>query len=762
VISSGRISARLLGAVALCAAALAATGAVADDVGSVEAEVRDIHGKANGLAGQYLRAGGMRGEHYAAERLIDGENFYRLKDYQRAAIIFMDLIETYPNDVAYPDALFYFADALFLSRDYYGAREWFGRVLDEGGRPGMARFRLKAMGRLIEIAIHVNQFDNVGKYIDQLGQSPAPEASYIKGKYYYFKGELDRAREEFQHVSGDAELELKAAYFVGAIYTKQNRFDDAIAAFTIGKSRKATTPAEKEVLDLLNLGLGRLYFEKDQYGDASKAYAQVGEYSLYYDMALYEAASVKIKAGDPVGAERLLEVLTIAVPDSRLIPRAKLLRGNLLLHAGRYTEAEKVFEETIGEFTPVRDQLDKITAEQSDTRAFFAALMERSFTALDVAGALPPLVVKWVGEEPDVQRALALTADLSAAREYTRETERLLRLVEAVIDGPSRVNAFPALRGAMRRSQQMSNRLGQLRARLLDLAQQQVPGGDQQLGGLAAERRKLEAQIASLPTSDEAYQRREEKARAVYVHLKQELARNEVRIDRLNAMIVALERFVADPSYTEGAAEENVRALRDELDRHRAGAEQMRADLTALREDVEGARYQVGVGDSQDRADAQLREKMRQLCAKERTLIVGRGGEVGARLDRALGSIEQAEKIIAEFRAAAEKEADRQIDEMRLLVRGEREHVAQYREELASLGSEAEEVVGGVTFENFSSVRRKFHSLILKADVGVIDVAWMRKEQHKERGASFNKERLAEIQDLDSVFEEVKSGSSVP
>jgi archaellum component FlaC len=388
--------------------------------------------------------------------------------------------------------------------------------------------------------------------------------------------------------------------------------------------------------------------------------------------------------------------------------------------------------------------------------------MERSLTTTDASGALPPLVVKWVGEEPEVQRALTVTSDLGVAREYTLETERLLRLIEAVIDGPSRVNAIPTIRSAMRRSQQMSNRLGQLRVRLLDVAQKKFGAGDAELRALTAQRLELQAQLDALPTSDEEFQRREEKARAVYQHMRQELARNEVRLDRLVAMVVALERFIADPSYTEGVPAQSLQTLRDELNRHRAGVDEMREELTKLREDVESARYQIGVGDNLDRSDEQLREKVRQISAKERELLRSRGGEAGRRLEAVLGTIEETEETISAFRVAAEKEADRQIEDIRRQVRAEREHVQQYRTELSALNTEAEDVVGGVTFENFSNVRKRFHNLILKADVGVVDVAWMRKEEHKERGSSFNKERLAEIQNLDREFEEVKSGGDAP
>ena len=75
-----------IGAAVLCAVALMAPRASADEISSVESEVREIRDQAIGLEPRYLKAGGLRSAHYAEERLIDGENFYRLKDYQRGRI----------------------------------------------------------------------------------------------------------------------------------------------------------------------------------------------------------------------------------------------------------------------------------------------------------------------------------------------------------------------------------------------------------------------------------------------------------------------------------------------------------------------------------------------------------------------------------------------------------------------------------------------------------------------------------------------------
>lgn len=740
--------------------ALAACPALADEVQTLETETQDIRQLADALGPRYLGRGGYKGEHYVEERLIDGENFFRMKDYQRAAIVFTDIIENYPQHAAYPDALYLFADSLFLSRDYLGARDWFRKFLDQGNRPGFGRFRQQAIARLIEIAIHLNQYEGVEAYFAQLGQTLDDEARYIKGKYLYFKGEFASAAREFAAVQKDPLLALKARYFTGVILTRNGKYDEAIEVFKAGAQHKATTPAEQEVVDLMNLGAGRLYFEKDFVENASECYQRIDRNSPYFDAALYEAASVLVRSGDTIRAERTLEVLTVAMPDSKYIPRAKILRGNLLHMTGRYDEAEKVFRETVAEFTPVMDQLDQVMAEQKDPRAFFAGLMEKSLTTLDVSSVLPPLVVKWMEEEKEVQHALSVANDLGVCGQYVRETDRVVGLMEAVLKGPSRLNAVPALREAQRRALELENRVAQLRARLVRAADKELGEANPAIATLSSELTGFETDVKSLPTAEQDFQRRDREVKKTFEDLRQSLSREAIRLDQLSAMTVAIERFVSDSRYTGGATPDSVKAVRDELSRHRQGIADMRTEAEALKGSVERSQYQAGAGDMRDMADEGTRGKVRDLGRRGRE-AAGQG-EFAARLARTFAAMDEVDAVLVRFTKDVESEAARQIEKIEREVDAERMHVDKYRTELAGLNKEAEEVVGGVTYENFSGVRSKFHDMILKADVGIIDVAWLRKEEHVSRNKELTKERLKEIRALDDEFREVKSAESKP
>jgi tetratricopeptide (TPR) repeat protein len=739
-------------------AMLICESACGDDIDRIRGEIEGLSQQAETLSPRYLQKAHYKSAEYAAERLIDGENFYRVKDYQRAAIIFMDIIENYPDHSAYTDALFLYADSLFLSRNYLGARDWFRRVLDESEKPGMQQFIGKAMERLIETAIHLKQFEGVEQYFDKLGGVSLAESQYVKAKYLYFKGDLEEAGRFFSSVAGNRLLELKARYMRAVILTRQEKFKEAIEVFLAGQKFEPKTNEEREIVDLMNLGAGRLYYEQGLVEHASECYQRILKNSPYFDAALYEAASVLISAGDTIRAEQTLEVLTVAMPDSRYIPRAKMLRGNLLLRAGRYDEAEKVFNELVDEFTPVMDQLDEAILAQSDTREFFLDLVEQSLESLDKTSVLPPLVVKWVSEEQDVQRALELAGDLGTTKAHVKDTERLLSLLEAVIDGPSRVNAVPMLREAMRKAQQIGNRLGQLRGELSRIAENRIPGTSAELASLRKERRGIESKLAKLPTSESQFAKREAESQRIYERMRKELSRNAVRLDQLSAMAVAIDRFISDPRYSQGVSEENLEAARQDLVRHRQATDAMREEIAVLRNEVDSGRYQVGIGDLSDRSDTELKARMKKLAQEERRLLGPKVGEIGKRLEQVHISIDRTDEIVQRFERDIEAKAMLQVEGVQKQVRQERDRLAGYRSELTELSVEAEEVVGGVAYENFSSVRKRFHDLILKADVGIIDVAWLKKEEHTSRINELTKGRLNDIKALDDEFQEVRSG----
>ena len=60
-----------------------------------------------------------------------------------------------------------------------------------------------------------------------------------------------------------------------------------------------------------------------------------------------------------------------------------------------------------------------------------------------------------------------------------------------------------------------------------------------------------------------------------------------------------------------------------------------------------------------------------------------------------------------------------------------------------------------IAFDSFKRVRRQFYDLVLKADVGMVDVAWTKKQDDTNKIQDLSKQKDKELKGLDDEFKEV-------
>lgn len=762
-----RRRARALGVlVAVSLGAFSSRGARAQDPAR---DLAAIEQSAEELFARQLSATSLRSPTHVEERLTDGELFFRLHDYQRSAIILSDIVDNYPEHRAAPDALFLLGESLLAAGDDFGARTRFRVILDRGAEPRFRPYVQRALGRLVEIAIRTHDFTGVEGYFQRLAQLGDNDAegttTYYRAKYLYSRAVpfqdqaasevtpettldltvLEQARALFASVPAASPLNAQARYFVGVVHTLRREFPQAIEAFRSVLEGQATTQAQRQVAELAWLALGRIYYETDQLQEAVDAYQSVPRTSTVFARALFEIAWVHIRMGDAVRAERALEVLTVAAPDSPLIPDGKLLRGQLLLRAGRFDAALRVFREVREEYGPIRRELDAIAEAHPDVRAYFRQLVRENMEAFDANHFLPERAREWASLEGEFERSLSVLSDLAQTRQLVRETEQLAERLGGALASRDVVHIFVDLRNARRETDSLSNRLIRVRAALL--AGESRGGGSPELEQVRARRRELEQQLENAPRSPDAFADRAAARTRETAALGRTLRELEVQLIGLEARATATERFLA--ATAEQRQGQDVSGVLQELANHRASIETYRTQITELRHELESIR--LG-GDDETIREQQLRAQYIELVAEERRLSGG-----GAN-DRTFERIASLETRLAERDAQILGFANERVATMRQTLAEEQVRIEGYRRELTALETESEDVVGGVTYATFQSVRRRFYNLILQADVGRIDVAWQRREQHRLRIEQLTRERAEELQRLDDEFREITEG----
>ncbi|MBI2895719.1 MAG: tetratricopeptide repeat protein [Deltaproteobacteria bacterium] len=727
-----------------------------DDVRRIAKRIDALQSEASGLERTHLRVRSRRSAEYVIDRLTEGELFLRLHDYVRASIIFLDIVDNYQNSRSYADALFLLGESLFLAGDNFGAKSRFAEVLDHSNDPAFRQYVQRALGRLIEIAIRTRAFEGVEEYFARINQIPPAElessTSYVRAKFLYFRGDLDPARQAFEAVSRESPYYPHARYFIGVILTRSQQYPQAIEAFRRVIRLDAQSDEQKKVVDLARLGLGRLYYETDNLDRSIEAYQGVSRHSVFFDAMLYEAAWVLIRSGDSTGAERTLETLTISNPESRYIPDAKILRGNLLLRDGRFPAALEVFQGVVRQFGPVKRQLERMIAEHNDPNQYFEELVRSNLDVFDVGSFMPPLAVRWAREEEDISRALGALGDLSLCRSYVTESERLIGRLEAALQPQNRVNIFPELRAGRERALAIQNQMTRFRARLMAIEEAEFGGGGGELGELRARRRGLERQLRGLPVADGDFEARDETVLGRYRRMGRELARNSQRVDHLQATIVAMEKFLRDSP--ELRRQSGAEALLEELRLQTSAIQTYRNEIAEIRNRLEDGRVQIGLSDARYRRDADVRNEIRDLVNQEAQLV-GRRGPMGAKIERLLRQMDSVDQSVEVFLQRLDVAAEARARDVQHDVDEERARVAGFREQLTRLEAEAQDVIGHVTYENFRAVKQRFYDLVLRADVGIIDVAWSSREEHRIRVENLTSERQRELQTLDDEFREV-------
>lgn len=750
---------------------------IGEDLGRLETQSRTLVNQ------QVRRENSANSPTHVEERLTDGELFYRLQDYIRASIIFTDIVDNYPQHPAFPDSLFLLADSLFRAGDQLGARTRFRQLIDHADESQFRPYAQRALGRLIEIAIHTRDFDGVESYFARLSRLPPGEVeaatAYFRAKYLYNRAVptdeimrearsdaaapqinqsvLDEARVAFEAVQERSPYYPQSRYFVGVIYTLKQQYPQAIDAFRRVLRAPATTPEHQQVSDLSQLALGRLYYEIDRLEQSVAAYQSVPRTSAMFDVALYEIAWVYIRMGDSTRAERALEVLSVAAPESRFIPDGNLLRGNLLLRNGRFDDANTVFREVARQFGPVRRELEEMVRSHDDPRAYFQNLVRENMATFDANAFLPPLATQWARSEGDMDRALGVLSDLSQARTLVRETSSLIDRLNALLLGSNRVSAYADLREQREASVSIRNQLARLRRGILNEEADSVDATPE-MNEVRARRRQLEEFLAAMPTSAEDFDTRNDRLLGRYRMMERDLRNMEIDLMGIDARIVATDRYLSDTASQRagaGANTEGAQAIQSELANHRAAAASYREQIEQLRRMLERARMQVGVGDARYQRDEHVRGEYEELVAREHQLIVAAGSSVAQTGGRLLARIDAVETALDAKDATIDSVVEERTAALRAQIQTESRNVEGYRTQIAALEGETVEVVGGVTFANFSRVRQRFYDLVLRADVGRIDVAWAVREEHRSRVENLTRERARQLRVLDDEFREI-------
>lgn len=769
-------------AMLLCAVASPAARAqgVPAQLSGIETEVQALRGRLDRLRSQYLQPEQAIRDYSFTNALLDARYYQSIDSHDAAVSLLLPRIEDPDNRAApgWADGVYMLAESLFIQRDLLMARRYYVLLADN------PQYGLDAARRRLEIALAMGRYDELEDLYRDLarraGGTADDQIGYVRGKALYFQGLYADAIGVLGNVPQSSPLFDRARYLIGVSHTRMAQYDRAHTEFAGILTRLgARVPGEDPIVaDLRNLTLlaeGRVFYEQRDWLAAIDAYIEVPRQSQRYPAALYEIAWTEIRQAAETDDRDLrnfyletalnnLEILAVvSSADSRFEVQARLLSGDLLLQMERYGEAVQQFEAVASEYHPVEVELRNLRARSNDPDAFFDAIVNPEAGSLRLPIAAQP----WFESDPQLDRALLAIADVETLRQEIDESTQLILELDAALNSGGRIDAFPRLREGWGMATEIQLDSVDVLAALVDAkASYVVPGlsPSDVTAYQALHRRRTELQ-AAVQAQPRTFAQISERERAVVSELNElllEVHRTDLVIEAGREDLEALrEMYIAAAGSTPSP---DMLAVRAQLDAEARRLSELEAVAQAMRRELNVRQVQVGVRDDVSESERAVREQFRAAIAAEETFLHDRRDSAPNRdaafdaIRRLLGLTVAISDDCEAFYTEVDRLVAEQTADMRDLLENERANVERYEERVAALDGETRAAAGQVAFAAFEDVYQRFSDLTLRANLGIIDVAWQQKEVLTEAIERLFDERNESLRELDADFAELLEG----
>ncbi|MDB4954632.1 MAG: hypothetical protein JWO36_2201 [Myxococcales bacterium] len=751
----------------LGAASAAADDNVANKLSGYESEARSLGTDLPAL-NQLTGAAGAR-------RLADAEVAYSLGDYDTAALMLFDLASKQgPETEA---ATYYLAESLYQKGDRGSAHTYFKQVIGTNNVTG--KYTQPALERLIELAIFDKDDTDVADYVAALDRSNNQLSSvpYVKAKLAFSRGKIDDAITMFAAVPKGSDYELQALYYTGAAQVANKDLAKATDVFTDLINRKPRTMNDRRMIELGQLALGRLYYEREQPSKSIDSYLLVDRHSDLFPDALYEVAWVYVKGKEYDKALRALELLELSNPQTTNTPTVRILEGNLRVRkaqmirqsqisgminasevsdpAVEYDKAAQIFNETHDRYMPSYDALSQMANGNLNAASFIAQISGRSMHVFQVTAPIPEEAAKWLRDEPDVQRFVSVENDLGGAESNIKETEQLIARLEGVIAANDHSSLYPQV--ASRRLRigailddviRMRNQLADQQLRLVDSS------GD--LAAASAARKQLAQQYEALGNPEQAYADRVGTAHNDFDKIDQDATEVDAVVGSAQAIAVALNTFASSSA----ATAEQKASVPKALDEAAKEAQSIEDELAAVHQEIQLGKDLAAV---KDEGLSHAREIRNQLAiaqaAEQRSLT----GAVAASRDRVqsqnLADLSERAGHLVDALQTTEAQIARIVEEgvAQAKIELSKAHgdLDTYKQQLTEYDSESRNVGATVLGASFKDVQAKFYDVIVRSDVGTVDVSWSQKSDTDDDLKRLNLARSRELKQLRDEFHDI-------
>lgn len=768
-------------------------GAIEQKLGAAEMRARDL---TNNMPAPEQASATTKTE-AQPKRLVQAQLAFRSGSYSDAALVLFD-IAAKGRSPEYDPALYYLGESLFQKGDKVAARTYFAQLVTDVG--ASSKYYQASLKRLIELAIELGDAEGIDQQVLALDNSAA--GSYVRGKWQYAQGQHDDALRSFADVSKESSYGLQAQYFIGAVNVAKKDLAKASDAFLDAVNRKPKSNVDRRIVELSQLALGRVFYEREQPSKSVDWYLAIDRRSDLFSDALFEASWVYVKSKQFDKALSALELLSAQDPLAQKTPTVRILEGNLRVRkaqllrqalitgleangdpADEYIKAEALFRDTKDQYAPAHAELRRVLDEKIDPALYLAQVTGRDSETFAVSAQMPEIAASWVRDEGSVGQLVTVEGDLGDIQANIAEGERTIARLEAMLAVPHGANAYPLLAERRASANELVEQVIKIRTALAE-EQAKLVNASSEISAATNARLGLAAQLTGLPNAELAYRDRLAKAQTEFDALDETLIEVESAIGESEASTSALRTYgkqlktaavvaapvdavpaptapvvpapaVVDATVPVVTAQAQIDVALSEMDPEVAA---MKAELASVRTEMILGRDVAGTGDEFAVQAAALRKQMRTAQdAEHRAMAAASSRDAGkSRKLSALG--DQAARVASMLEESITK-IDATVDAALVGVRSqlvtEKQELAAERADFLEVEAESRAVGAMILATGFRNVKDKLYDVVIRADVGNVDVHWSQKEDIDQDVKRFQLERTREVKQIRDEFRDV-------
>jgi tetratricopeptide (TPR) repeat protein len=759
---------------------LAPQARAADGVRQVELDADNVRTSVQVIDTDLKNAIAKERRYPLDRRFFEAQMAYERGNLATASVQFVDLVNNPEFQVSrdYGEALFMLGDCLFRQRNYMGAKRYLDQVL----RSPTNKNYQGALQELADIAVRLHHMEEVETYAKQLDTIPPgqrkSELLYQFGRSFFSGRAFDRARGLLDSIPRGEKRWPHARFYIGAIQVAQGKPDLAIKEFQdvvdAGKTQDAARRPEQEVLDYAHVALGRLYLQVKKYDDAVFHYQAVDRNSPLYEEALFEMAATHVAANKPKNAIEALDVLLLTVSDDNVAVQAAVLRGRINMLSKQYDQADAAYQDVVERYSAITGELTRFASSDKNLEQFFTWLLNRSSDEYTVVRPVSERVAKYIEHDDDMQRVVALFDDMSTERADVKESARLASTIEAALKESSRLDMFPELKDAWMRVIENQNRTVDIGRRILELLRSfALPRMNaeekQRADALRAERMKWEAAFAKVPATKGAYVERQNGVEGGYARLSGDVGTLKTALEQVRQQVLAVEKMLNDRVFGDQGVvldkkkEEEIRtALQAEKDNLR----RTYRDIDTLGQDVEVYAQGVGAGDKVSDDEAAVRARLAAAQKAEQEMYVGvleRASEHtddSTRLRTARNGLDNLGQQMHAILTIIAGRATERVAGVKQILAAEQRNIAEYQVTVRTYEDDSRSMAREVGYGLIRAAEKRLADILLEADLGLVDVAWQRKQDKATAIKELQEERSSRIKSLGDVLRNLTAPTS--